>query len=333
VRSGWRAPETGGVPILTLAHLSDLHATEVSPSGVLPLLGKRGLGFLSWHLRRRRAHRAEVLEALLRDLEQSRPDHVVVTGDLTNVSLPEEFVAARGWLTRLGSPDRVTAVPGNHDAYVRIEEARSIALWSEYLVSDPGGQDLLLEVCALEKTEAIGFPSVRLLAGVALVGLCSALPTPLFHATGEIGEAQLARLEAVLAELGARGYLRVVLVHHPPAPGSVSARRALRDGEALCAVLRRCGAELVLHGHLHRTRVDALQGPAWPIPVVGGRSASHGGGGADRLARYHLFGIGGRAAAPRIVMREREYDPQAGAFREVGPPEGVVLAQVGSHPG
>jgi 3',5'-cyclic AMP phosphodiesterase CpdA len=303
----------------------------VSPAGVAPLLGKRGLGFLSWHLRRRRAHRPEVLEALLRDLEACRPDHVVVTGDLTNVSLEEEFVAARGWLARLGSPSRVTAVPGNHDAYVHVEEARSLALWSEYLVSDAGGRELLVEACALEKTAAIGFPSVRLLPGVALVGLCSALPTPVFHATGTLGEPQLARLEAVLAELGARGYQRVVLIHHPPAPGSVSARRALRDADALCAVLRRCGAELVLHGHLHRTRVGSLPGPERPIPVVGGRSASHRGGRAEQLARYHLFGIDGDAAAPRIVLREREYDPVAGAFREVGDPDGRVLAHANSQ--
>jgi 3',5'-cyclic AMP phosphodiesterase CpdA len=302
----------------------------VAPAGVAPLLGKRGLGWLSWQLRRRRAHRPEVLEALLRDLEESRPDHVVVTGDLTNVSLEEEFVAARGWLARLGSPDRVTAVPGNHDAYVRVAEARSLALWSEYLVSDAGGRELLLEACALEKTAAIEFPSVRLLAGVALVGLCSALPTPAFQASGELGETQLARLEGVLAELGARGYLRVVLIHHPPAPGSVSARRALRDADALCAVLRRCGAELVLHGHLHRTRVGSLPGPAQPIPVVGGRSASHAIGHPDRLARYHLLGIDGGPATPRIVLREREYDPEAGAFREVGAPDGLVLSHTTS---
>ena len=74
------------------------------PRGITPLLGKRGLGWLSWQLRRRHVHRPEVLEALLLDLEHARPDHVVVTGDLTNISLPEEFEIARGWLERLGAP-------------------------------------------------------------------------------------------------------------------------------------------------------------------------------------------------------------------------------------
>jgi 3',5'-cyclic AMP phosphodiesterase CpdA len=62
----------------------------------VPLLGKRALGWLSWKLRRRHAHRSEVLEALIADLRKTAPDHVAVTGDLTNVSLEDEFGAARG---------------------------------------------------------------------------------------------------------------------------------------------------------------------------------------------------------------------------------------------
>jgi 3',5'-cyclic AMP phosphodiesterase CpdA len=291
----------------------------------VPLLGKRALGWLSWQVRRRHEHRPLVLEALLRDLARRDPDHVVVTGDLTNVSLPGEFEAARGWLRRLGPPERVTAVPGNHDAYVRIPEARSWALWSEYLVSDAPGRELLGEVCGGEKDAAIEFPSLRLVRGAALVGLCSARPTPPLLASGALGAAQLERLELLLAELGARGRARVVLIHHPPSPGIVTARRALRDADALCAVLRRTGAELVLHGHLHRTRIDSLPGPQRPIPVVGVRSASYAGGRPGKLARYHLFGIAGNPAAPRIALREREYHPQTDSFREVGDPEGLML--------
>lgn len=289
----------------------------MAPRGLAPLLGKRALGWLSWQVRRRHAHRRHVLEALQRDLAQCAPDHVVVTGDLTNLSLPEEFEVARDWLTRLGTPDRVTAVPGNHDAYVRIPEARSWALWSEYLVSDVPGSELLAEARGADKPEGLEFPSVRLLPGVAVVGLCSARPTPLLHASGSLGSAQRERLEVALTELGARGLVRIVLIHHPPLPGVVSPRRALRDAEALCAVLRRAGAELVLHGHVHRTRFAAVQGPQGGIPVVGVRSASHVGGKPGRLARYHLFRVEGAPGASRITLHEREYDPTADAFREI----------------
>lgn len=271
-------------------------------------------------------HRPEVLDALLLDLEQSSPDHVVVTGDLTNISLPEEFEVARGWLERLGAPDHVTAVPGNHDAYVALPEEHSWAHWSEYLVSDAPGRALLADVCEPEADSAIGFPSVRLATGVALVGLCSAWPTPALHASGTLGSLQLARLEAVLAALGELGRARVVLIHHPPSAGVVHRRRALLDADALGALLRRTGAELVLHGHLHRTLVGSLPGPQRSIPVVGVRSASHADTHANRCARYHTYAIEGiDSTEPRITLHEREYDATTDTFLDAGPPEGRLL--------
>src|SRR5262245_29435276 len=221
--------------IYTLAHLSDLHATPVEPRGLTPLLGKRVLGFLSWRLRRRHAHKPEVLAALIEDLHAQSPDHVAVTGDLTNISLPDEFPAARAWLERIGDPEWVSAVPGNHDAYVRIPRARSWDLWSEWLRPDHDWR-----AAAVPGTD---YPSVRVRGPLALVGLCSAQPTLPFLAGGSLGRAQLQRLEAALVELRARSLVRIVLVHHAAVPGMVGARRALWDAPALAAVLARAGAE------------------------------------------------------------------------------------------
>jgi len=238
------------------------------------------------------------------------------------VSLESEFPAARAWLRRIGAPERVTAIPGNHDAYVRVPRARSWDLWSEYLVSDRDGRALLNG----DDGAAIGFPSVRLRAPLAIVGVCSALPTPPFFASGEVGATQLARLERVLVELARRDLFRVVLIHHPPNPGATSARRGLRDARALCDVLRRAGAELVLHGHLHRTHVGALEGPHGPIPVVCGRSASDVGLRPHKRAQYHLFDIeargheGGQGGRPRfrLTLRARGWNPHERRFADEG---------------
>ena len=59
-----------------------------------------------------------MLDALVEDLQAQRPDHIAVTGDLVNISLVAEFAPARAWLESVGTPDHVTVVPGNHDAYV-----------------------------------------------------------------------------------------------------------------------------------------------------------------------------------------------------------------------
>ncbi len=56
-------------------------------------LSKRQLSAWSWR-RRRAVQRPEILAALREDLQARQPGHVVVTGDITNFSLPGEFVRA-----------------------------------------------------------------------------------------------------------------------------------------------------------------------------------------------------------------------------------------------
>jgi len=265
---------------------------------------KRVLGWLSWHLRRRRRYRPAVLEALLADLAQTAPDHLAITGDLTQIALEPEFREAAAWLARFGSPDRVHAIPGNHDAYVAVPSERGWQLWSEYLASDRGEGD--------------GYPSVRVRGEIALVGICTAQPTPPLAATGRVGRDQLTRLDGVLERLGAAGLCRVLLIHHPPVAGLTSRRRSLRDAPALGEVLRRRGAELVLHGHLHRTTLASLPGPERPVPVIGVPSASHAGPDPARCAAYHLYDIEGSRGRFAIRRRVRAWDPAIGRFAARG---------------
>ena len=296
--------------MFSLAHLSDLHSTPVEVRGPTEVMNQRVLGWLSWQLHRRRIHRAEVVHALVEDLHDRAPDHVVVTGDLTNIGLESEFEAGRRWLERLGAPDAVTAVPGNHDAYVDSPESRSWAPWAEYMRADAALGD-------------VTFPFVRTRGPVALGGVASSIPTPPTWANGRVGEAQLERLEAMLRELGDAGWCRTVLVHHPPQRSGASRRRALDDAEALCGVLARVGAELVLHGHCHRTMIGQIPGPRGPIPVAGVRSASDFGSQRGKRARYHLIEVDERVPVDGAVrfslrLRAREWDGASGSFREAG---------------
>jgi 3',5'-cyclic AMP phosphodiesterase CpdA len=293
--------------MLRVGHLSDLHATPVRVRSLRELAGKRLLGWLSWQVKRSRVHQPHVLEALIEDLKQVAPDQVVVTGDLTNVSCEPEFVAARNWLARIGEPSRVSIVPGNHDAYVAVPRAASWEHWSEFLRSDAGAPP-----------GAEGeFPTLRVRGEAAIVGLCSATPTRPGLATGTLGEAQLARLERLLAGLRDSPRCRILILHHPPTPGVVSARRALTDAGRLRELLGREGVDLVLHGHGHRTLVGSLEGPRGPIPVVGVRSSSDVGHRPDKRAQYHVYEIApatGGAARFRIRMHVRGWDPAARRF-------------------
>jgi 3',5'-cyclic AMP phosphodiesterase CpdA len=258
-------------------------------SGLGELNAKRALGWLSWQARRRWKYRPEIAARVLDDLAALAPDHVAVTGDLTHMGLRAEIVEARGWLARLGPPERVTLVPGNHDAYGAESEHGWMDAWGPYFNSDPGAG-------------GAPFPSLRVRGPLALVGLCSAVPTPLDLATGRAGEAQLAPLPDLLRDLAARRLCRVVLVHHPPTRAHVSWRRRLEDGPALCEILARAGAELVLHGHAHRAARDAIAAPRGAIPVLGVPATSSAL--PARRGAHQLFEIAERPAGGFAITRE-----------------------------
>jgi 3',5'-cyclic AMP phosphodiesterase CpdA len=278
---------------MRLAHVSDLHIFSLQGTGPLPFLGKRLAGLANMALHRRSRHPIAMVEALLEDLNRVRPDEVVITGDVTNLSLEAEFKLARSLLDRIEiGVHHVTVVPGNHDVYTVDAMLRRPFHHHlrPYVTSDSGDED---------------FPVVRVRDHVALVGLSSARPSPVPFASGSLGARQRDRLEQRLVELGKRGLFRVVLMHHPPVDNRTSALRGLRDRSEVQAVLRRAGAELVVHGHEHRDLVTSVRGPEGPIPVCCVGSASYDHPAPERRARYHLYeiapGVAGRPA--RIVSR------------------------------
>lgn len=286
--------------MFTLAHLSDLHLS--ARPRPLDLLGKRGLGFINWHRGRKYMFRSEVLEAITRDLKGLAVDHTAVTGDLVNFSVIAEYARARAWLATLGSPAAVTVIPGNHDIYVPQAQLWPAEFWGDYMRGDDGAAPGI-------------FPFLRRRGPVALIALCSALPTAPFSATGELGDEQLLRLAEALKQT--RESFRVVLIHHPlVSPPSRHMRRLIDAGE-FRRVLAEQGAELVLHGHDHCFSLIWLSGFAKTIPAVGAPSGSaripHG---HEDAAGYNLFHIHGEQGAWRCEMVWRQRG-DGGVVREL----------------
>ena len=260
--------------MFVLAHVSDLHMAGRPRLG--ELAGKRGLGFINWQRKRKYIHRLDVLAAITRDLQARSAEHVAVTGDLTNFSLPGEYAWAKRWLESIGQPTDVTVIPGNHDVYVRSAGELPTKFWGDYMRGDD----------ELER-----FPFVRRRADVALIALSTAVSTGPFMATGRLGERQLARLAEALEQT--RGSFRTVLIHHPPLSPARRFFRRLIDGADLRRVLAATGAELLLHGHDHRRSLVWLQGTGnRKIPAVGVPSASaNAKHGNEDPAGYNIFRI------------------------------------------
>ena len=157
--------------------------------------------------------------------------------------------------------------------------------------------------------------------GVALIGVCSGVPRAPFIASGRLGHVQREALEQRLAEAGTRGLFRVVMIHHPPRitdPGG-HIGRGLTDHLGFGKVIRRHGAELILHGHNHKLFVDSLPGPTKPVPVVGVPSASAIKGKPGNRAGYHLFTIEGEGSSARIDLRARGLLPGKEMIGDLGP--------------
>lgn len=287
--------------LVDLAHLTDVHLGPLPRARLAELASKRVFGYLSWHRRRHRLHRLDVLDALATDLAADPPDHIAVTGDLVNIALPAEFEQAARWLAAMAEPARLTLVPGNHDAYAGRSYPQGWVRWRDYMRGD-------------EPALAGSFPFVRRLhERLALVGLSSAVPSGIGFATGRVGPAQLQALDRVLDELGRAAVCRVVLLHHPPLGSTISRRRGLRDEAALRAVIARRGAELVLSGHEHVFLFGSLPGPDRAVPVVVGPSAS--------LAQQHpepggylRYAIELAPRIPDLILQLRRYEPRTGAL-------------------
>lgn len=295
----------------SLAHISDPHISCIENIQPGQLLNKRLFGYLKWRLHRAAEHHDGILTALQQDLAETRPDHIAVTGDLTHLSLPSEFRKSRQWLESLGGPDRVTVIPGNHDAYVKTTWQQSLAYWSPYMLSDGAENDM----GPASGHDSI-FPSLRRRGRVALIGVCTAVPTAPHLATGTIGKPQLQKLEALMAETAGRDLFRIVLIHHPPAPGTVSWRKRLTDAPALEALLGRYGAELVLHGHAHTTDLNELKTPDGHVAVIGIPSASALGRTPRRQARYVIYHITPNASGWHLRLEVRLYAPGENRFIE-----------------
>ncbi len=268
----------------TLAHFSDPHLSSPAGVGIRELLNKRFFGFLSWLKWRRAEHRREVLDALLRDLARVRPDHTVITGDLTHLGLPGEFEQARRWLYTVGRPEEVTVIPGNHETYVRAAPEKSLLLWQPYMSSDKPAP----ASAGSDAWEPL-FPSLRVRGPLALIGLSSARPSGLFLATGSVGQAQRDALEQVLGETARRGLVRVLLLHHPLLDGTVRWRKRLTDAGSLRTLLQHRGVELVLHGHGHRAAMGTLETRDGTAPVIGVPSASTISAKVGRRAQYYVY--------------------------------------------
>lgn len=278
---------------LRFLHASDIHLLDLSGVPLWRYFNKRATGWVNLALKRGKSHDGDLFDRIVQEAHTHGADRIVVTGDLTNLALEPEFALVRERLDGAGLP--VTVIPGNHDVYTRgsYRKGRFEAFLGHHQKGD--------------REDGQTYPFVQRYDGVALVGVSSAIPSLPLHAVGRVGPDQLARLDRVLEGLGQEGLARVVLIHHPVTPGVSKVRHDLLDLDAVGEVLRRRGAELVLHGHEHKLLQTELPGPEGTVvPVHGISSGTSKSTTPHRRAGFSIYDAGPGQIGRRLFQFDGE---------------------------
>jgi 3',5'-cyclic AMP phosphodiesterase CpdA len=278
-----------------LAHISDVHLAPLPKVRRRELISKRITGYINWKRNRARHMAGDALERLVEAMRKKAPDHVAVTGDLTNLALDAEIANAAAWLESLGDPADVSAVPGNHDAYVPGALARAANAWRSNMATDVPGIPLTRH----------GFPFLRERGPAAIIGINSAIATGPFMASGVFSRRQAKGLAKALDIARDKGLFRIILIHHPPVRYATTAQKRLYGIRLFQSVIREHGAELVLHGHTHLPQRNEIPGPERvAVPVIGVPAGGEEPGGKKPAAAFNLFEIDGRPGHWRCTLEE-----------------------------
>lgn len=168
-----------------------------------------------------------------------RPDVLLVTGDLADHGLAEEYVETRAWLDAWPGP--LAVCPGNHD--VRQEFVDGLGVPARSVVDVDGLRFVMLD-SLIDAVDGVRVDE------------------------GRIGAEQLAWLDEQLAASTAPTF---VVLHHPPTTIGVELmdRIGLRDADELAAVLdRHPHVVATLVGHAHTMSATTFCGR--PLLIGGG---------------------------------------------------------------
>ncbi len=194
-----------------IAHLSDLHFGRITPA---------------------------ILPALAAAVAASKPDLIVVSGDVTQRARRHEFARARAFLDTLPGPQIV--VPGNHDVPLYNVMKRWVAPLKRF-------------------REAFGDDPQPFYRDdeIAVIGINSARSLTLKN--GRINAQQVDLACRHFAQVPS-GVLRIAVMHHPLAVVDQASHRAIGRAAMAMEAFARCGVDVVLSGHIHSSEVIASEG-------------------------------------------------------------------------
>lgn len=221
-----------------IAQLSDLHLVE-DHYEQRPLSTRARLSCLSLGRPIVPRERRERVARALADVRASGADHLVITGDLTEDGDPAQFEVLAEVLADSHFPaERITLVPGNHDAY---DAAHNY----ETALAGP--------LRPYAPTSTIGSPLA--FRDCTLVPVSTAFHQSPLRSAGAIAPEELEGLQSLAKDGSFRGRPLVFVQHHQPSRHFLPVVQwidGLIEHSVLSAMAEETGHLHVVHGHTHR---------------------------------------------------------------------------------
>jgi len=219
--------------------------------------------------------------------------HLVISGDVTELGTPEQFETFAEVLhdARI-DPDRVTIVPGNHDAYTHGDA------WKNALVGP---------LAKFRRASACHEGSVVERARAFILPLDVACHQHVTRAAGELTPSAADALEGRVRDLSGRGRPIVIVVHHSPiahVPRAWDWFHGLRGGARIVDLVQRYPDVHVLHGHLHHDVNLSLDHRA--PRIFGAPALVEDKPAAPRVRLYEVAGSSLRVVDPARMRSQRE---------------------------
>jgi len=273
--------------VTRIAHLSDVHMLPTRP-GWARAYHDLSVRFLSLGRPVDEHDRVRKLRRGLAAAQRSGADHFVISGDLTEVGRTAEFETFAEVLHESQiDPDRVTLVPGNHDAYA---------------APDGWKQALAGPLAAFRRGAAEQPGKVVEARGVTFLPVDVACHQAITRSAGELTSEVAEALEGRMADPALAHQPMVLVQHHPPFAHASRAYQwidGLRGWSRLMDLITRFSDVHVLHGHLHHV-VDRIIG----------------------LGRSRIFGAPATVDDRTEIARVRIYDVRGGILESQGILEG-----------
>ncbi len=234
---------------ITLIHVSDLHFVDdslrlrdlIRKEGIL---SKRIAGWLNYRFNRRRQFHTGIRTRIIEYLKETEWDYLIVSGDLTTLSLEQEFEDARGQLEPLIQKGSVILTPGNHDRYVK----KSI---------DPDLMAQAFHDCFPFNQMSPADDEVRHLElgdEAVIFEIATSCPRVHISSRGRIQADLIAFSDLINKNYSDR--LKLVVGHYPaflPQDEEESYLHRLAERNRLQQFLINSNIDIYLHGHIHKT--------------------------------------------------------------------------------